>query len=657
MLCSVAALAFASQVWYGPVTVSFKVQFVGNPYDPEVNDVRVRFQSGKEKPIERLAYFDEVSGSWKATFAHTRPGEYTATLVRNGSALDAVSEPRKVVLDRAIPRGFLRRDRLHIRRLRWDDGTFYLPFGINLGWQGSDGLTVPDYLKRFGEAGLNWTRIWACHWDGKNLWWPNDKSIRIAPRQLWPDAIQKWDSIAQAAEQNGVGWQWTLFHHGPWSSRVNSNWGENPWSTANGGWLKTPGEFFTDPEAKARAKLYLRYVVARYAHHPHLIAWELFNEAEWVDPRYDGKWDVVREWHREMAEYLRSIDPYGRLVTTSSTLEEEGLYEHMDYLQPHLYGPEPGRAMAATHLDAAKPGFFGEFGTEGRTTPEQERAAIRDGVLWTVLAGHTGPGAYWYWDRVEREKLWPEFARLSEVLALAGIANRPEAHPIPLQAETTTRGVLRATPSIGWGRSLRNEFRLPEDAGTGAIPMSAYIQSLESGNAGLANGKPFTFHIRMPAPGKFRVILAQASRQGGILVLRGAGKEVRREFPGGERDRPVDGDLALDLPAGPFTVTLEGQGADWTRIAAVEVDGLAPTARVAGLGSGSWRVLRVVSTGPELAQVHLIGLGLETARYRVREFDLDAAQGTPPRTESVEAGTSLRWTPSARDVLLVMEGA
>jgi hypothetical protein len=187
--------------------------------------------------------------------------------------------------------------------------------------------------------------------------------------------------------------------------------------------------------------------------------------------------------------------------------------------------------------------------------------------------------------------------------------------------------------------------------------MSAYIQSLESGNAGLANGKPFTFHIRMPAPGKFRVILAQASRQGGILVLRGAGKEVRREFPGGERDRPVDGDLALDLPAGPSTVTLEGQGADWTRIAAVEVDGLAPTARVAGLGSGSWRVLRVVSTGPELAQVHLIGLGLETARYRVREFDLDAAKGTPPRTESVEAGTSLRWTPSARDVLLVMEGA
>ena len=50
MLGTVAAMTFASQTWYGPVTVSFKVQFAGNPYDPEVNDVRVRFQAGKEKP-------------------------------------------------------------------------------------------------------------------------------------------------------------------------------------------------------------------------------------------------------------------------------------------------------------------------------------------------------------------------------------------------------------------------------------------------------------------------------------------------------------------------------------------------------------------------------------------------------------------------------
>ena len=43
-----------------------------------------------------------------------------------------------------------------------------------------------------------------------------------------------------------------------------------------------PAAFFTDPEAKALFKQRLRYLVARYGAYRNLLAWELFNEVQFV---------------------------------------------------------------------------------------------------------------------------------------------------------------------------------------------------------------------------------------------------------------------------------------------------------------------------------------------------------------------------------------
>jgi len=54
--------------------------------------------------------------------------------------------------------------------------------------------------------------------------------------------------------ESGVRFQLVLFHHGPWSSRVNSNWGENPWNVKNGGFLAKPDDFFTNQRPSRSAK-------------------------------------------------------------------------------------------------------------------------------------------------------------------------------------------------------------------------------------------------------------------------------------------------------------------------------------------------------------------------------------------------------------------
>lgn len=93
--------------------------------------------------------------------------------------------------------------------------------------------------------------------------------------------------------------------------------------------------FATDPTAKEYQKRWLRYAVARWGHSPAIMAWELFNEVEWVDAvQTDRDWPTVICWHAEMAAFLRELDPYHHLVTTSAAWEQPELYRAMDYFQP-----------------------------------------------------------------------------------------------------------------------------------------------------------------------------------------------------------------------------------------------------------------------------------------------------------------------------------
>ncbi len=653
MIGLIATMLLApAQVWYGPAEAVFRVQFGGNPYDPAVNDVRVRFTPDKGPAQERLAYFDEKAGAWKAILVTKEPGRYLPVLLRNGVAQQVASEPMRLSADKKLPRGFLRTSKVWTNRLQWDDGSFYYPFGINVAWQGGDGPTVPEHIKKMGEAGLNWVRVWACHWDGKNPFWSNDKAVKLAPGELWPAALEKWDEILKTSEASGVGLQWTLFHHGPWSTRVNSNWGENPWNATNGGWLKTPSEFFTDPEAKRRVRIYLRHLVARYAHSPALISWELFNEVEWVDPRYSGNWADVLAWHKEMAGYLRELDPYQRLVTTSSTYEEPGLYEFMDYEQPHSYSSNPFAPMSQP-LRATKPAFFGEFGTEPYVAAK-ERFAVRDGVLASAFAGHSGPAAYWYWDRAINPDFMAEFKRLSEVLAKADVANHPDARPLSVRAETAMAGNLSISPTIGWGKSLKTSFVIPDDASTGSLPISAYLQSVEGDHKDF-NPEGFRFRTNLKEAGQFRVRLVQVSRGGGTLRLACGSEKVEKAFAGGAAERNQTEWISIQVPKGPQEVRLTIHGPDWLRIAEIEVQGAGSLARAHGIGQRDWMALRVTSLSDSLVPVSLGSLSLGDGKYEVEEFDLDT--GKVRTTQASVSQSGLSWTPQAKDVVLMFRPA
>lgn len=433
------------QEWYGPAVATFEAQFPGNPHDPAENDVRVEFLGEEGERFERIAYA-EGDSVYKAILVAPAPGRYLPVLVRNGVIQAAQAKEGLVELGEKLPRGFIRVDPRSANRFRWDSGEPYYPIGYNLGWQAAGAPPMVEQIRTMGEIGLSWTRIWANHWDSKNPWWPGSEAPPAGGR-LWEPALTRWRTMVEACQEAGVAFQMVLFHHGAFSTQVDANWGEHPWNAANGGFLRDPADFFTDSEARRRAKMWLRQAVARHAHAPALMAWELFNEVEWTDAAGRGRWEDIAAWHREMAGYLRALDPYGHLITTSSRLDEPGLWEDMDYVQPHVYAVDVGGAIEDLQVPAGKPAFFGEFGPMPLDRPDL-REALRDGLYAGMLKNHAGAPMFWPWDAIAAKDLHGELRTAALVIARSDLGSHPAALPRRVRAGLWV--TARALGEPGW---------------------------------------------------------------------------------------------------------------------------------------------------------------------------------------------------------------
>lgn len=316
--------------------------------------VRARAEDAGEY---RLGAITETSGGGAVGTLDCR---VTSKRIQRVSPQEVEQMPQ-VGLDRDAPERFVT-----------SDGKSFAPLGANLAWAESSNRTrwYAKALHGFAQAELNWARIWMASWGGLDLsWLPEDMGPSPAVGMLDERVAENWDHILASAEKEGVYVQLVLQHHGQWSSQVNPNWKGNPWNAENpGGFLKTAGEFFTSEKAQRLTKQKYRTIVARWGYSPAIMAWELFNEVHWVDAlRLEHNEGAVAAWHDEMATYLRSLDVYGHLVTTSTEDLASPIYRSMDYYQPHLYPSEPipaARRHDPLPGDRVRPVFYGEQGDD-----------------------------------------------------------------------------------------------------------------------------------------------------------------------------------------------------------------------------------------------------------------------------------------------------
>ncbi|MDD4166665.1 MAG: hypothetical protein PHN29_06550, partial [Endomicrobiaceae bacterium] len=231
-------------------------------------------------------------------------------------------------------RGIIRVDRVSNRFFIDAAGKTFIPIGCNLAWYTKrNGLVdYQRWLAALQANNMNITRVWLAPWTFAL------HSNHYADFTQALERLYRLDWLMENAERQGVYIILTLLNHGQFSTKINPTWNENPWNEINGGPLQYPIDFFISPEAKRIYKSQLRYIIARYGYAAQIFAWELINEIDHIDD-YQAYRDQVTLWQQEMAAFIREIDSYCHLVTTSYYSEFGPAFKlrEIDFVAAHSY--------------------------------------------------------------------------------------------------------------------------------------------------------------------------------------------------------------------------------------------------------------------------------------------------------------------------------
>jgi hypothetical protein len=342
-------------------------------------DLILRTPSGLS--VSLPCYYDTggaVSSVWRARFTPREPGEYSGAfrLSRRGHA----PENSAGLTFSAAPSagdGFLHSH--DFWTLKFDSGKPFRGIGENVGWEARE-FEDPKYtfeylLTSLAGNGANFIRSWMCPWSLPLEWKRVSQTKRYSDSDAYfnPGGVRRMDEFIRLADSLGIYIMLALDSHN--ALIENNQWEINNYNAVNGGPAASPAEFFTLEASRAMYKNRLRYIVARWGYSPAIAAWEFFNEIDNAvftsspENRVLIPPGAVTEWHDEMSRYLKSIDPYGHIVTTSvSHREIAGMNDlpGLDLNQKHVY-KRTGRIRSEILANAAahrKPCVIGEFAYE-----------------------------------------------------------------------------------------------------------------------------------------------------------------------------------------------------------------------------------------------------------------------------------------------------
>ena len=397
--------------------IEIKVDFEGafsNPFDRDDVAVYATVQtpSGAQETVYGFVFAHDRARArydWRIRYAPRELGLYAYDVHIRTRKGEAGTGPFTLnVVDDGAP-GFIGVSAADPTLFEYARGLFYYPFGQNLSWA-SD---YDYYFAKMHDYGGNWARIWMCPWnlslEGKDG--PGLYDLKVAA---------ELDHVVELAEEYGIAIQLVFDYHG----MVNGDWARNPYNVVNGGPCTLAEEFWLHGEAKRLYKRRLDYIVARWGASTSIFAWELFNEVDLT--RRSADQDIVA-WHHEMGCYLKAIDPYRHLVTTSTAgrgrLPELWKLGSIDFTQAHFYDDKVYDRVSEnwrTHRIYGKPYFIGEF---GRGFQPRDDLVDPDGILlsaglWlaatTPAAGNAMP---WWWDTlIDPNDLYKRFAPVARFL-------------------------------------------------------------------------------------------------------------------------------------------------------------------------------------------------------------------------------------------------
>lgn len=434
-------------VRWAPLEFDLQIPFeVQNPFDPDEVSVQLRIQCPSGRVVALLGFYcqdyarklvevegkhyehldPDGDGAWRARYTPTEVGVHQYFVRARCGEQTQQSPVQQFDVAAGDERGLVRAD-AGKRYLRFDNGEPFFAIGHNLCWSGNRGtFDYDDWLAKMQQSGENCTRLWlgpfnlfaiehAARWDGDPL--------HIGDYDL--EAAWKLDQVLATAHEHGIQAILVLLSFNDLSAKhLWGQWDKSVFNAANGGACAKPEHFFTSEGAQRAFRNRVRYIAARYSHWPNVLAWELWNEIDLVDGYAS---DQARRWHQDTARYLRDIDPYDHIVTTSFSRARgdravDGIPE-LDLVQTHLYGAKDMPAGVARwsrqkQSSFGRPHLVGEFSGDPmgkRQDADTRGVQIHNGIWASLACGDAGVAMTWWWDTyVEKYDLYPVFAPLAE---------------------------------------------------------------------------------------------------------------------------------------------------------------------------------------------------------------------------------------------------
>ncbi|MBO4623122.1 MAG: DUF5060 domain-containing protein [Bacilli bacterium] len=397
--------------WYRDYVISLDTFInTGNAVEGEPNGLEITKLTGD--PEYRIRFRPDEAGEWNyKIYVAVADGVYEEL---NGKITVADSDLEY--------KGQIQVDKTNNRVFQYEDGSTFMPIGENIGWWTNNSRKIYDYYVWFLNShnnNMNIARIWMATWGfclhwGKSIY---DLSDRLA-------FAGRLDRTIEYAEQFDIYVMLTLINHGQFSSQTNAEWASNPYNVKNGGILDKPEKFFTDFQAKTVYKNELKYILARYGYSDKIMCWELFNEVDWTDNAEIYAVNI-KNWHKEMATFIRQNDPYNHMISTSYKTEQGLAFslDEIDYVCPHNYGYANKNICEALpsvqdrlYNQYKKPVLYAEIGIDWENGQNNYRLdpkgiSLKQASWAGMMGGGAGGAMNWWWDSyVHPYNLYHQFA-------------------------------------------------------------------------------------------------------------------------------------------------------------------------------------------------------------------------------------------------------
>ena len=345
---------------------------------------------------------------------------------------------------------FIRVSRENSHYLEKADGTPFIPIGPNICWERfetEEAKILQLYEERFrklSENGGNYTRIW--------LSAPFFEVEHLCAGEFDEHIVKRIDKLLEIAQKYGIKIKFCLENFrkltgapAPFSSSVAF---EKPiYSVENCGPLANIDDFFNTPKGK---KLYLNrvaFLASKYANHPSILGWELWNEMNTVTFSEGIEGDL--RWTKEMLPLVKSYFPNHLVMQSLGSFDnKQSQAYYIDFLslpdneiaQVHRY-LDPGASwdICQAPMDSLasqaivglrdsigdKPIILSEVGAveAHHSGPSKLYEVDTLGVLLHDLlfapffSGSAAPGQSWHWQYyIEKNDLWWHFGRFSHVV-------------------------------------------------------------------------------------------------------------------------------------------------------------------------------------------------------------------------------------------------